>query len=216
MNSEHDPLGSALPEDRQVPVPEDFIGTTFVSNGIEYRLDGIEAIGSKFVVYRARNMATNTVDLVLKMPRTDFDASKPLLEALPIAMEDVAQNPDRVIRICERLLSLDPGIEAAAFDMGVAYYDKKDIPRALSAFEHALSVAPQDTWNLLHRASCLALLGRDEECLREFLAAAEEGDLRGALSHISGHAANIKAALDRLSRCGSPGNRAMRALDDYF
>jgi tetratricopeptide (TPR) repeat protein len=221
MSSENDPPDLALPEDRPVPVPEDYLGTTMMINGVGYRLDAIEAIGSKFVVFRARNTATNTVDLVAKMPRSDFDPRQPLLEALPIALKDLDQNPDRVIRICERLLKLDPTMEAAAFNLGIACYQKKDIASALDAFERALALAAQDGWNLLHRASCLALLGRDEECLHDFRKAAEvmevESDgVHGALGHIRGHALNIQTALGRLSRRGPTGNSAMQALDDYF
>jgi len=221
MSFENDPPDPGLPEDRPVPVPEDYLGSTMMIDGAEYRLDGIEAIGSKFVVFRARNVATNTVDLVAKMPREDFDPRQPLLEALPIALKDLDQNPDRVIRICERLLKLDPTMEAVAFDLGIACYEKEDIAGALDAFERALALAPQEGWNLLHRASCLALLGRDEECLHDFLKATEvadvEGDgVRGALGHIRGHALNIQTALGRLSRRGSAGNPAMQALDDYF
>jgi len=222
MNSEGEPSDSAsdsgLPEDRPVPVPEDYVGSTTTMDGVEYRYDGIEAIGSKFVVFRLRNMATNTVDQVAKIQRMEFDARGPLLEALPIAMEELTKNPDRVIRICERLMNLDPTIEAAAFDLGVARYEKKEVAGALDAFERALALAPQDGWNLLHRASCLALLGRDEECLHDFRTATEvAGDgIRGALAHIRGHAQNIQTALGRLSRRGPDGNAAMQALDDYF
>jgi hypothetical protein len=128
MSSEKDPSDPGLPEDRPVPVPEDYLGSTMMINGVEYRLDGIEAIGSKVVVFRARNTATNTVDLVAKVPRSEFDPRQPLLEALPIAVKDLDQNPDRVIRICERLLKLDPTMEAAAFNLGIACYQKKISP----------------------------------------------------------------------------------------
>jgi tetratricopeptide (TPR) repeat protein len=207
-----------LPEDRPVPKPEDWIGSTMNLDGIEYRLDGIEAIGSKFVVYRARNCATNDVDKVAKVPRQDFDPRQPLFEALPIALNNLEKDPDRLIRICDRLLQLDPTIEAAAFNLGVARYEKEDIVGALEAFESALSLAPGDLWNLLHRVSCLALLSRDEECLREFLAAAEMhgAKVRDALRHIGPHALNIRTALGRLSRSQPPGNAAMQALDDYL
>jgi len=70
---------------------------------------------------------------------------------------------------------------------------------------------------LVHRASCLALLERDTECLRDFLKATSERDeVRTVLASVRPHALNIQTALGRLSK-REPGDlAAMHALDEFF
>jgi hypothetical protein len=63
------------------------------------RIDGIEAIGSKFVVYRMLNLATDTVDQVFKVGKEEFDPRVPLMKGFRDAMAK-GDDTDRVIRIC--------------------------------------------------------------------------------------------------------------------
>jgi tetratricopeptide (TPR) repeat protein len=155
---------ACLPEDRPVPRPEDWIGGTVEP---DHRVEGIEAIGSKFVVFRLLNLRTGQIDQVAKVPLEEFDPRKSLVEALHSAMKDLSRNPDRMIRICNRLLAMDPACEAAAFNKGVALLAKQDANAALEAFNVALALQPGDVWNLIHRAACFAALGRDAESLRD-------------------------------------------------
>jgi tetratricopeptide (TPR) repeat protein len=217
MNPPSDPVGSGLPEDCPVPTPESFIGQIINSNGQQHRIEGIEAIGSKFVVYRLLNLATDTVDQVCKVGKEEFDPRVPLMNGFRDAMSK-EYDADRFIRICERLMVLDPESEAWPFNLGVAHHKKNDLPRALAAFERALAIAPQDYLNLFYRASCLALLGRDEECFKDFMQAADHDEprLREILAEIKVHPQNIKAALERLARQGPSKSAASRALYSYF
>jgi hypothetical protein len=118
----------------------------------------------------------------------------------------------------ERLIVLEPESDAWPFNLGVAHHKKNDLPRAVAAFERALVIAPHDYLNLVYRASCLALLGRDEECFKDLMQAADEDEhgLRQFLSEIKVHPQNIKAALERLARQGPFKSAASRALYSYF
>src|SRR5689334_10106199 len=151
------PGANTLPENIPVPRPEDYIGKTVES---EHRIESIEAVGSKFVVFKMRNLKTGEVDRVLKVLREVFDPRAPLFKALPAAMKDISRNPDRAVRICDRLLTLDPANEAAAFDKGVALMASKKPDAALEAFNLAIDLAPKDILNLVHRAACLGRLQR--------------------------------------------------------
>lgn len=189
---------NCLPEDKPPPRPEDCIGKIIEQN---HRIEAVEAIGSKYVVFRLRNLTTDNIDQVLKIPRITFDPRGPLLEALPQAMQDLAHDPNRAIRICDRLLALDPANEAAAFDKGVALLAKKEPAAALEAFNLALSIAPADIMNLIHRGACLASLHRDDESLRDLQVAADLNkiQLTKSLAFVSVHALTIGQALTRLA-----------------
>lgn len=205
-----------LPEDALVPTPESYIGGV-IDNGT-HRIDSINAIGSKFVVFNLRNIKSGEIDQVAKILKEEFDPRAPLLKALPQAAADMTRNPDRVIKICDRLLKLDPTIEAAAFDKGVAHDVKGETAPALEAFNLALSIAPGDVWNLVYRATCYASLKRDKECLDDVLAAAAtDGELlKTALLQLRRSFAAIRCSLQRLAQ-ENPGSEAARmALQAYF
>jgi hypothetical protein len=68
-----------LPEDRAPPRPEDFIGKIIES---DHRVESIEAVGSKFVVFNLRNLKTGEIDQVMKVLRQEFDPRHPLLARL--------------------------------------------------------------------------------------------------------------------------------------
>jgi len=206
---------ACLPEDRPVPRPEDWIGRTVES---DHRVEAIEAIGSKFVVFRLLNLRTGQIDRVLKVPRQEFDPRKSLVEALHPAIKDLSRNPDRVIRICDRLLAMDPACEAAAFNMGVALLAKQDTNAALEAFNVALALQPGDVWNLIHRAACFAALGRDAETLRDLQTAAglDHARLNKMLTMVSRHAEAIRHALRRLVNASASPGEARQALRAHF
>lgn len=202
-----------LPEDERVPEAEDYLGRTFESDGVSREVDSINAIGSKFVVFNLRNSTTGEIDQVLKVLHSEFDPKRPLIEAFPEAANNMKRDPARVIRICERLLELDPTEETWAFNKGVAHLTKQEIPEALEAFELALSLAPGDIWNLIYRASCFAKLNRDEECLRDCqLAASHGGDQLGRyLVSVPAHADAISRSLKRI-RTKEPSNQHAKQL----
>ncbi len=190
---------AGLPEDRPVPRPEDYIGKMVEP---DLQVGSIVAIGSKFVVFKLRNLRTGKNDEVMKVWKVEFDPRTPLLEALPKAMEELRDNPDRVIRICDRLLALDSSMAAAAFDKGVALLVKDQPSAALQAFNQAIALEPADVTNLLHRAACFATLGRHDDMLRDLSTAADLNDLllKDVLLSAPAIAEKIRESLLRLSK----------------
>lgn len=127
-------------------------------------------------------------------------------------------DPDRVLQICERWLELDPTEEAIFFNKGVAHFVKRQFQLAVEAFDDAVSLAPGDLWNLIHRASCLATLERDRECLRDLLLAATQDSRKfGAyLRAVPRVSAAIPGSLRRIDY-GKPSDpRARQLLREYF
>lgn len=208
----------SLPEDEPVPAPEDYVGRTIERGDGARRIDSINAIGSKFVVFDLRNLASGEIEEVLKVPRSAFDPMRPLIAAFPEATRNAERNPDRIIRICNKLLELDPSQEAAAFTKGVAHLMKQEIPEALEGFDLAVSISPHDALNLIHRASCFAMLDKDHECLRDISVAAAHSsrDLSVGLVHVSGHAATIRQSLRRSERAQRSNPRARQLLREYW
>ncbi len=66
------------------------------------------------------------------------------------AIKNVAEHPERVIMIAERILRYDANCEAAAFNKAVGLTIKKD-ETALDAFDHAIAINPTDLWNWLQK-----------------------------------------------------------------
>jgi hypothetical protein len=209
------PEAGCLPEDKPVPRPEDYIGKVIES---DLQVDSILAVGSKWVVFKLRNLRTGESDEVMKVWKEEFDPRTPLLEALPQAMDDLSRNPDRVVRVCDRLLALDPTIEAAAFDKGVALLVKEEAHAALDAFSLAVALQPRDILNRVHRAACLAKLERDDGALRDLEAAADLDDaqLKKVLLMVPFLAGDIRQALKRLARTDGSGEPARQVLRAFF
>lgn len=207
-----------LPEDAPVPTPEECIGNVENIDNVSYRWESIRAVGSKFVVFDLRNLKSGEIEKVVKVPREKFDPRVPLLHALPEAMDHVDQDPDRVIRICERWLELDPREETAFFNKGVALMKKNKIAQAVEAFTHAISLSPDDLWNLIHRASCFARLNLDRECWEDFLSASNQDyqQLTHCLRNVPGHSRTIQQSLKRLARADPSNPQVKQVLRDYF
>jgi len=204
-----------LPEDRLVPRPEDYIGRRI---GTDHQVESIEAIGSKFVVFKLRNLKTGMTDQVMKVPRTEFDPQAALWQALPEALRGMRGNPDRVVRICDRLLAIEPKSEAAAFNKGVALLAGKQPAAALEAFNLAVTLQPKDLLNLIHRAACLAMLQRDDESLRDFQTAADldTGQLKTLLTKVPRLAGAIRQAIARLAKTAANREDARNVLRAHF
>lgn len=209
------PKEGCLPEDMPVRRPEDYIGATV---GEDHRIEGIEAIGSKVVVFRLVNLKSGQIDQVAKVPLEEFDPRTPLIRAIHGAMKDLRRDPDRVIRISERLLAIDSKCEAAAFNKGVALLVKKETSAALEAFNLAVALAPGDIWNLIHRAACFAALGKDDESLKDLQTAADldGAGLRKMLVMVPRHAEAIRRALRRMAGIAGRREEARQALRTHF
>jgi hypothetical protein len=185
---------------------------------LSYRVESILARGSRKVVFSLRNQTSGEEDRVLKIANAAFDPKQPLIDALPIAAVDLRSNPDRIIRICTRILHLDPRAEFAAFNKGVAHLVKMEFSLALESLDLSVAIDPRDPLNLIHRASCLASLGRDPECLRDLVEAGRQhgAQLDQYLLQVPGHASNIRRAIARLSRSRPHAERARWALREFF
>ena len=204
-----------LPEDKPVPKPEDYIGSLV---GSTHKIDSVLAIGSKFVVFKTRNLKTGEVDQVAKILLEVFDPRTPLLAAMHEVMAGVGHNPERVIRLCDRLLLLDPNMEAAVFNKGVALIAKKDYGAALEAFNSALNLLPGDQLNLVHRSACFAMLGKDAESLCDLHSASTMGadQLRKTLSIVRPLASAIRHALVRQLQSKQNSQVAHQMLRKYY
>ncbi len=209
---------SRLPEDEPILTPEQHVGATIELEGVPYRIDSILATGGTMVVFSLTNLHTGKSDQVLKILREHFDPRPRLAEALTDALQAVQDDPDRVVKICDMLLALDPSSEVAAFDKGVALMVKGEGERALDAFDLAIAISPADLWNWLQKTSCLAMLGRDGDTLYSFLVATNLDAIgtRECLAQAPGLAKEISGALKRLASQNSSDTAAQRALEEYF
>lgn len=199
-----------------MPTPDDYIGRTIETDGTSHRIESVRSIGSRFVVFELRNLESGEIDRVLKVSHDEFDPIRPLVNGLREAAADLERNPDRVIRICDRWLALRPTEEAAAFNKGVAHLEKNELRFAREALDLAVSLAPRDLWNLIHRASCLARMSADRECVRDVLTALDvDGQQFGScLARVPGHGAAIRRALKRSLRAEPSNQRVRQVLRD--
>lgn len=209
---------SQFPEDEPFLTPEQHVGATIELEGVPHRIDSILATGGTMVVFSLTNLHTGKSDHVLKIPREQFDPRPRLEHALKEALQGVQDNPNRVVKICDMLLELDPNSEVAAFDKGVALMVKQEADRALEAFDLAIAISPTDLWNWLQKTSCLAMLGLDVESRDNFLITTklDAKGTRECLSHAPGLAKEIQAALERVISQNPADGAAKRAFDEYF
>jgi hypothetical protein len=112
--------------------PEDRVGSTIEIDGVSYRTGPIIGTGQVGIVYLLTNLATGLSDQVLKISRLhDSELVPQLHHGLRHALEHIIEDPDRVIRICERLMTLDPYSDVAPFNKAVALMVKGDFTSAL-------------------------------------------------------------------------------------
>lgn len=83
----------------------------------------------------------------------------------------------------------------------------------LESFDRAVSLAPQDLWNRIQRAACLARLDRDRECLGDLRVASEQGGrpLRSCRVQVPEHGLGIRECMERLASA-EPSNREVRRV----
>jgi len=175
-------------------------------------------MGAEMVVFSLTNLETGKSDLVMKIPRAEFDERAVLEEALADALKALDRDPDRVIKICDRLLVSDPFCDVAAFDKGVALMAKGENGAAIQSFDLAIELDPNDPWNHLQKAVCLAEVQRDAECLECYQRVRNMDPhlTLECLQKASGLARRIRSAIKRIAKNNSNADLAQRILREDF
>ena len=88
-------------------------------------------------------------------------------EAAQAGAELIAEGAaEQAVRELQALIERDPQNEYAYFHLGSAHYELHDYPRALSAYVHALEIAPTYIGAMINAGHTLRLLGRYQQAIR--------------------------------------------------
>jgi len=154
-------------DDEHIPSPEDMIGS------IEWgrRVESIEAIGAEQVVFNLLNLDTGEIDMVLKVNRSKFDPERVLFDRLRVASENIETDPDRVIRICDKILQFSPGNAAASYYKAVAMTIKGELEQSLEWFDVAIASEPTELIFWILKSYTLSKINKHQESVEHLLTA---------------------------------------------
>lgn len=185
-------------KNKEVVLPEDWIGAIFVDDGVRYEIRSILGQGESSVVFETANLRNRKI-FALSIFRHYIDP----INSLKDEMNEIAKNdydPDKMIEVCNKILERKPDSEPAIFNKGIAFLQKGYHKEALDAFSLAVSLAPQDVIDWLHRALCFAVLKDDHAAITDVQVALDidNSTAISVLETLSESMEPIKASFERV------------------
>ena len=185
---------------------------------MKYKVESIKAIGGEGVVFNIINLSSGKSDMVLKMPKSQFNPVSVLSQKIDQKLRSAKFDPDEIIEMCDQLLEFDPKSEFAAFNKGTTLSIKGEFEKALECYDLAISISPDDLTNWINKANTLIHLNRHQEFVESLTVASNINpkQFREYINNFNEQAATLNSALLESKKNNLLNKECSRLLDEYF